>query len=295
MYLLTPADLPALARLCAAALRDPVDRPTLERLVLDEPAAVPAYQLALWDGEELIGAALGSVRRKDDRTFGGLRLLAVHPERRRRGLGTQLLTELEARMAADGINELRVGGIAPNYLYPGLDVRDTPAYCLFTRRGYTRAGEAINMQVDLLARDWAAELAATTLRDGWTVRRARPDEQAAVVAWVEAAWSAGWAWEANYAFQKSEPPIFLALREGQIGGFACHSVSGLPGTFGPTGADPALQGQGLGRALLLACLADLRARGFTQCEIGWVGPVCFYARAAEAAINRVFRHLSKAL
>lgn len=295
MHHLTPADLPALARLCAAALRDPVDRPTLERLVLAEPDPVPAYQLALWAGDDLIGVALGSVRRKDDQVFGGLRLLAVHPAQRRRGLGTQLLAELEQRMAADGLTELRVGGIAPNYLYPGLDVRDTPAYCLFTRRGYTRVSEAINMLVDLHARDWAAELAATTLRDGWDVRRARPDERATVVAWVAANWSAGWAWEANYAFETNEPPIFLAMREGQIGGFACHSVSGLPGTFGPTGTDPALQGRGLGRALLLACLADLRARGYAQCEIGWVGPVGFYARAADATINRVCWQLSKAL
>ncbi len=295
MNLFVPHDLPALAQLCHAALRDPVDAATLQRLVLAEPDAVPGYQLALWEGAELIGVALGSVRRKDEHGFGGLRLLAVHPAWRRRGLGTQLLGELEQRMAAAGLSELRIGGIAPNYLYPGLDVRDTPAYCLLTRQGYTRVGEAINMQVDLAARDWAAERAAMVLRDGWTVQRACPAEQAAVGAWVQAHWSASWAWEAAYAFTMHEPPIFLALRDGEIGGFACHSVSGLSGTFGPTGTDSALQGQGLGRALLLACLADLRAQGHAHCEIGWVGPISFYARAANATINRVCWQLSKNL
>jgi GNAT superfamily N-acetyltransferase len=290
---LTVHHLGELHQLCTVALRDEIDLPTVVRLLEAEPAAGQPYQLGYWVEQRLVGALLGAVRERQGAPFGGVRLLVVHPAWRRQGIATRLLHALEERCVAAGITTLQIGGIAPNYLYPGLDVRDTPAFCLFERMGYTRVGEAVNMHVDLLAHPWAVMLAQAPIAAGWQIRRAHAHEAAAVVAWVQAHWSASWAWEAQHAFTAAEPTIFLALCDGQIGGFACHSVSGLPGTFGPTGTLPTLQGQGLGRALLYVCLADLHALGYAHCEIGWVGPISFYARAAHATISRVYWQLHK--
>jgi GNAT superfamily N-acetyltransferase len=284
---LTPADLPALVELCQRSLRDQVTHEVMRRSFLAEPGLRPELHLGLWDGLRLVGAALGSLRDSAAGLVGGLRLLAVAPELRRRGHGGRLLEELERRLSALGVQELRVGRLAPNYLWPGLDPRDTAALCMLERRGYTRAGEAVNMEVDLTTRQWWGADEAATLRPGWAIRRAEEHDREPLAAWVEERFSSLWAWEVRAALDLSPAAVFVAEREGLIGGFACHSVSGLPGTFGPTGTDELLRGAGLGRALLLRCLADLRERGYERVEIAWVGPVAFYSHVAGAAISRV--------
>ncbi|GAB4439683.1 MAG: hypothetical protein OHK0015_34830 [Chloroflexi bacterium OHK40] len=285
---LTGADLPALSALCRAGLREPLDDSTLRRLLLAEPDLRPALQLGLWDGTRLVGAALGSLRTTPEGLVGGPRLLLVAPEARGHGYGARLLTLLEERLLEAGVVELRVGRLAPNYLWPGLDPRDTVALCLFERRGYSRAGEAVNMSVDLTARHWwtlddQLRLAAS----GWMLRRCTPADHQSLAAWVRAQFGPLWEWEACLALDQEPVSVFIAERDGQIGGFACHSVSGFPGTFGPTGTAEAVRGAGLGRALLLRCLADLRELGFRTAEIGWVGPLAFYSRIAGASVSRV--------
>ncbi len=294
LRLLTSTDLPALAELCRRGLRDAVSPAVLERLLLAEPGLRPELQLALWDGPRLIGAALGSLRDTPKGRVGGPRLLLVDPELRLRGFGSGLLAELERRLLAAGATELRVGALPPNYLWPGLDPRDTPALCMLQRRGYTRSGEAVNMEVDLTARPaWWTAADEARLPPGWTIRRGEERDGEPLAAWVGKQFSELWVWEARAALQLQPAAVFIAERDGQIGGFACHSVSGLPGTFGPTGTDESLRGLGLGKALLLRCLADLREQGYERIEIGWVGPVAFYSRVAGAAINRVCWFFSK--
>jgi GNAT superfamily N-acetyltransferase len=61
------------------------------------------------------------------------------------------------------------------------------------------------------------------------------------------------------------------------------------------GTDPAARGSGIGRSLLLRCLLDQRAFGLDRAQIGWVGPVPFYADASGAFIERVFFLYQKAI
>jgi len=296
LHELAEADLPALAELCRRGLDDPTDERLLRRLFLGEPGFTPAYHLAAADAGGLAGAIMGGWREGADGAIGGVRLLVVAPERRREGLGGRLLGELERRMAAGGLREVHVGGVAPNYLWPGLDLRrHTPAYCFFQRHGYARAGEAVNMDVELARRDWAAEIAALRLPDGWEVRRATSADRERALAWVAANWSESWRFEAELAFDAPAPTLALAVRGDAVGGFACWDVSGLWGTFGPTGTAEELRGRGLGRALLLAALAAMRAEGYARAEIGWTGPIAFYARAAGARIGRVCWFMAKTL
>jgi GNAT superfamily N-acetyltransferase len=293
---LTAADLPALAELCRRSLDEPLDQPLLRRLFLGDPGFTPAYHLGLEQGGALAGAILGSLRERQAGRVGGARLLVVAPELRRRGLGGRLLGELERRMAADGLAELHMGGLAPNYVWPGLEVqRYTPAYCFLERHGYARSGDAVNMELELAARDWAAELVALPLRDGWAVRRATPADRDLATTWVRERWSPPWLFETELAFAAPQPTIMLALRDGEVGGFACWDVSGLWGTFGPTGTAEELRGQGLGKALLLACFAAMRAQGYARAEIGWTGPLAFYARAADARMGRICWFMTKRL
>jgi len=89
------------------------------------------------------------------------------------------------------------------------------------------------------------------------------------------------------------PAVHVALKEGAYCAFAAHdgNNAGL-GWFGPTGTWPAHRGQGLGEALLIACLADV-AEEHARCEVAWIGPRPFYEKAAGIVDERNFVVLAK--
>ena len=118
-------------------------------------------------------------------------------------------------------------------------------------------------------------------RLGPDVRRAMAPERRIVVAWIEERFGVLWAGEAEAAFSSTPTRIHIALRNGELAGFACHDVTAL-GFFGPTGVDEAMRGRGLGEALLLESLSAMRAAGYAYAIIGGVGPAEFYARAVGA-------------
>jgi predicted N-acetyltransferase YhbS len=66
-----------------------------------------------------------------------------------------------------------------------------------------------------------------------------------------------------------------------VTGFACYDAAAL-GVFGPTGVAGERRGRGLGKALLLACLHDMAARGYAYAVIGGSGPDAFYERTVGA-------------
>jgi mycothiol synthase len=294
---LAEADLPALLDFCQRTL--PLDQfslPLLRRHVLEEPNHNPDYQLSLWDGERLAGAMLGGTRAFDGQTGAWVRLFAVDPAYRGRGLASRLLNELEGRLRAGGLKRLLVGNSVPNYFWPGLDLRYTAALCFLLRSGFQRRGDAVNMQVDLAARSWdTADEEARLAAVGFAVRRLRPADREPFDAWLQAHWSPVWRYEALSSYANDPISTFVATVDERICAFASYNVTTLEHVFGPTGAEPALQGRGLGRVLFHRCMADLQTIGHQTAEICWVGPIAFYARVADAWISRTFWFLEKEL
>jgi predicted N-acetyltransferase YhbS len=128
--------------------------------------------------------------------------------------------------------------------------------------------------------------------DGVTIRRVVDDaDAAAVVDLCRRAFAPAWRKEAARGIDHGAcHGAFDA--DGALLGFAAHSVN-RAGWFGPTGVDPDRQRGGIGGPLLAACLEDLRIAGFERCEISWIGPIGFYAKAAGAEIGRTFRIVAK--
>jgi len=89
------------------------------------------------------------------------------------------------------------------------------------------------------------------------------------------------------------PGVHVALKDGEYCAFAAHDGNnrGL-GWFGPTGTWPAHRGQGLGEALLVACLVDVAAE-HERCEVAWIGPRPFYEKVAGIVEDRHFVVLTK--
>jgi hypothetical protein len=126
------------------------------------------------------------------------------------------------------------------------------------------------------------------------VRRARADETALLVA-VTTEFGGAWPFEIEQALAYDPPGVHVALKDGAYCAFAAHdgNNSGL-GWFGPTGTWPAHRGQGLGEALLLACLVDVGTER-SQCEVAWIGPRPFYEKVAGIASERRFVVMGRAL
>ena len=99
--------------------------------------------------------------------------------------------------------------------------------------------------------------------------------------WVAREFSAGWASEARVALNNRPVSLFIALRAGTLAGFCCYDATAR-GFVGPIGVAASERGQGLGAALLRACLQDMRSVGYAYAVAGAVGAPEFFRRVAGA-------------
>lgn len=296
----TPADLPALHTLARQALIHDPDAPAIVDL-LWSAAADGCQIVAEAPDSVVVGFALGSLRpaRNGQPATGHIDLIVVAAEHRGNGIGRSLLADLERRLIAAGAERLRIRGNPPNYAWPGIDIRYTPATCLASAAGYERLFDANNMLVDLDAAAAAGLLATDTdirrLADlGVEVRRGEPKDEQGLRAWIDQEFGGSWSAECAMALRNDPPTLHVAVRDGTYLGFAAHGVQRDP-IFGPMGTNEAARGLGIGAVLLRRCLADQHAAGVAVAEIGWVGPVRFYSRTVGARLGRVFWTFEKAV
>lgn len=115
------------------------------------------------------------------------------------------------------------------------------------------------------------------------VRRAQPFELTPVRTFVATNFSMSWADEISVGFARQPISVYIATIERKIVGFAAYECT-RRGFFGPTGVVEAAQGQGVGKALLLASLEALKEMGYVYAVIGAAGPVRFYQKTVGAII-----------
>ena len=262
-----------------------------EKLLGDAPAG-PPRAFGAWLGDALVGVAAVAADR--------VRVLAVTPAARGRGAGCALLDACEAAARAGGHASLRTLDQPGNYLAPGVDARNTAAIAWLERRGWRRhAATRSNVLIDVrdnprVSAARAGELAARAAARGYVIRRAHAEERALVAA-VATEFGGAWPFELERALGGDPPGVHVALRDGAYCAFAAHDGNnrGL-GWFGPTGTWPAHRGNGLGEALLVACLVDV-ATTQAQCEVAWIGPRPFYDKVAGIASDRRFVVLTRTL
>jgi mycothiol synthase len=291
---LTPAHVPAVVDLCRTALDLPDDAAESAEIVarLRETGPVRrTVELVAMTGDQIVGVALGSTAHRDA-SVGHVDLIAVAREHRRHGIGRALLGRAEGALARLGAGEVLLAGNPPVYAWPGIDVRYTPAVCMAMAMGYEQDRTAWNMTADL-SYEGSPALRPTVEEEkrlataGVVVRDAAPDDVDALVAFALAQFGGGWDGEVADSIGRPGAGCHVALRGDEILGFAAYGSS-RPSWFGPMGTAPAARGLGVGGALLRRCLRDQRDAGIRKAEIGWVGPVPFYARHAGARIERVF-------
>jgi GNAT superfamily N-acetyltransferase len=117
--------------------------------------------------------------------------------------------------------------------------------------------------------------------EGVTIRRALVPELQGICAWIEPRFGAGWASEATAAIMRQPVTCWIAHEGETLLGFACHEAT-MKGFFGPTGVDEKARGRGIGHALLIRTLLDMRDQGYGYAIIGGAGPMGFYEKSVGA-------------
>ncbi|WP_433494416.1 GNAT family N-acetyltransferase [Micromonospora sp. CA-248089] len=298
---LPPEPSPAVVDLCRRALdlpEDAAEAPSIVDTLTGRAAAHrPVVMLGAVRHGALVGVLVGSLSAADPR-LGHVDLVAVAPTERRQGVGGALLSEAESRLGALGAAEVLLAGNPPHYVWPGIDVRYTPAVCAAQRLGYRQDRTAWNMTAELA--EGSAALRSTEAAEqrlagrGVTVRRGTSDDLPALAAFARSTFGGTWDGELAGSVGRPDAGVHVAERDGEILGFAAYG-SARPSWFGPMGTAPAAEGSGIGGVLLRRCLRDQAAAGITAAQIGWVGPVPFYSNAAGARIERVFFLYRKAI
>jgi GNAT superfamily N-acetyltransferase len=269
----------------ASQLADLVDRALPnEGLTADELA------FCCWHGEAAVlasesghGAIAVNVADEGPRRIGFVKLAVVEPGTRRQGHGRALLDAAQEWAFDRGAAEVRVGAAPPFYLWPGCDVEHLAALCLFESAGYWAVGAELNMRCSTSFR--------AAPPDGARMRRVvDTDTTQAVLALVRREWP-NWEDETVRGIELGSCFAALSTDDGAALGYASHSVN-RRGWIGPMATDASRQHGGVGSALLACLCEDMQVQGLDEADIAWVGPVRFYAKAANARVSRVFRSLT---
>ena len=133
---------------------------------------------------------------------------------------------------------------------------------------------------------------------GLEIRRAHSAEKHVLAEWARQHFPGPWADECEVALENRPVSCYIAVEKSQthipsnipydlpdevLVGFACYDVSSK-GMFGPLSVHENYRKQGIGTALLLACLHAMKEEGYAYAVIGWVSSEDFYAHAVGATV-----------
>jgi predicted N-acetyltransferase YhbS len=141
------------------------------------------------------------------------------------------------------------------------------------------------MACDMLVKLYDLRLDSSFLTEqeqkGILIRKPLGAEKHIIIDWVRTHFGPGWASETEKAISNAPVSCFVAIRDEQVIGFGCYDAT-APGFFGPVGVDEAARGQGTGKALLLACMLDMKLKGYQYAIIGWTEKAEFYHKLVGA-------------
>ncbi|MEE1266720.1 MAG: GNAT family N-acetyltransferase [Akkermansia sp.] len=141
----------------------------------------------------------------------------------------------------------------------------------------------VDMLVRLYALPEGDPLRRKLEEKGVLIRTCRPYEMHAVQEWIARTFSTRWVSEFTAAMSHQPVGCIIATRNREVLGFACFDAT-MRGFIGPMGVDPSLRMGGVGKALLVTALEQMKALGYGYAVIGGTGPQEFYSRTVGATV-----------
>ena len=279
-----------------ALVHDTITPEILKEKIHEDPNFDPKMALVAGEDGEVSGFMLGVTRDVRGERIGYLKLMAVAPDQRKKGVARSLYEKMEALFRKAGVQKVRIFDVPLNYFQPGIDPRYTEALCFAWRMGFARFDDTTNLIADLEARDWETDQKEHDLaEEGIIISRATEEDRVELLRFIEDEFAL-WRHEVSMAFQREPVAIHIARFNDRIRGFSAYNGNNVgTGWFGPMGTSNVLRGRGIGEVLLKRCLSDLKAEGNKKAIIPWVGPIAFYAHHAGARVDRVFWRFEKPL
>jgi GNAT superfamily N-acetyltransferase len=290
------SDVEHLSRFCSRNIKyDAFTPPLIEDKTFGDPHFDAELNLVGRSGGRIVAFMPGLFKERQGHPTGWIKWFAVDRDRRRGGLGSRMLAEMEGRLRERGAREVRVSDCAPNYLQPGVDPRNTAAAAFLLRKGYVKSGDFFHMEADLAGRDWGTDEGERRLEEeGFGFRRLEPDDREPFLDFLGGNRRED-AYRVEACYRQDPVSCHIALHEGSIAAYAQYDVD-RPGWFGAMRtAEPFRRTRGLGTILFRRCMADMVRLGYEKALIGWVAPLYFYARVADARVCRTMWLFTKSL
>ncbi len=226
--------------------------------------------------------------------IGYIAALAVRPSQQHQGLGRQLLAAAEAKLQAEGANQVWVGANFRHF-FPGLPLGYPVAQHLFETVGYTFDQSRPEHDLDgtLSPEIFEPVLASIT---GLTYRQGQPSDWKHLLAFVEQNFPGRWYYDLGLYLEEGgflEDITLLLDQQQAVQGFlmaysaqsrvlgpSIYWLTGQTewGGIGPLGLSPAMRGKGGGLGLVAAGMRYLYNKGVRQTRIDWTTLTDFYGR-----------------
>ena len=282
--------------------QDAVDKELFSHITKEDPNFNPELTFIALENDNLIGVLIGVERTKEPKEAieqhqrtAWIKVLAVDPLAQNRDEALdKLLSEFIEVMKTRGKEEVRYADFASWYLFPGLDLSYEYYLIKLLKRGFTKVGECVDYEVDLLhfrIPRRVHEVMKSCQAKNILFRRGVRGEENAVSKWVFERFGPFWKIETLMAYTRRErPTIWLALRGDEVLGFSCYSALHID-WFGPIGVDVKARRLGIGTVLLFKSLEDMHLMGRRIIRIPWTSHLFFYSQVPNVVRIRHYWQL----
>jgi N-acetylglutamate synthase-like GNAT family acetyltransferase len=126
---------------------------------------------------------------------------------------------------------------------------------------------------------------------GVSVRKVTENDKNSIREFVLKNFYERWTKIIDYGLELDDIPIYIALIDNNIVGFAGYNISKQrKGYFGPLGVLRVYRDMKIGQSLVNSCLSDMKKLGFKTCIIGNASSIEFYEKACGAKIIPLYNH-----
>lgn len=253
---------------------DPITYHKFRRQALFDENFDPELCYVALDNDEVVGFLLATKRkfpyleRGLEPTRGWINVMFVDQDHRRKGIGSALVQQAEAKLKSLGVDNVTLGAYSPNYFFPGVDKDNySEAIQFFDRLGYQAGKESYSMCKDLhgyqIGKETQEKLAKAQ-EAGFSFINFEYKYALELLEFLKNEFGGGWKRNALISMQNNlaEDCILLVLdKEQNIVGFCMRMIDGNPMRFGPIGVKEEVRNFGIGGILFDLMQFEMTKRG----------------------------------